>query len=469
MLTAADQVAAPFCQFVARRAVGFVQLLQTIADFVQILNEQHELVIQPPGALGDFAGVLALTLLLPQAVNDAQCRQQCGWADDHDVAVERFLKQRWLGLQGRRKRGFDRHEEQNEIEAVQALQAFVILAGQAFDVIAQGQYVLLDCDLPERVVLGRDVLLIRRETDLGVDHYLFVAWQINDHVWLETLTIRAFEIDLRLVLAALLQTCVFQHAFENQLAPIALGFLAFKGTGQVRGFVTQTQIERLQTLQFLGQRKAFAGLGLVTFFHTFFEGLNAFFQRIEQLTEALLAGFGKALFTLVEDLARQLGELRPQFITRTLQIIEALLMALLLLAQFGVQRSRLRVETAQLGLLVGALKVPGVGGVTGVVTFYLQQLDFAAQGCQFCLLGGVGLAEVGDFIAAGFQLRVEPVLRQLRHGQPLFQQRHLRLPVACPTLQLPGQSQQRQPSACQTKQYAGQVHSHSNSCRSVKA
>ncbi|MCY1420016.1 hypothetical protein D9M71_356230 [compost metagenome] len=137
MFTATDQVATPLCQLVACRTVSLVQLLQAIADLVQILNEQHELVVQPPGPLGDFPGILALALLLPQAVDDAQGRQQRGGADDHDVAVECLLKQRRLSLQRGRKRRLDRHEEQHEIQAVQAIEALVILAGQAFDVIAQ--------------------------------------------------------------------------------------------------------------------------------------------------------------------------------------------------------------------------------------------------------------------------------------------------------------------------------------------
>ncbi|MNL24151.1 hypothetical protein D3C87_1455750 [compost metagenome] len=112
-------------------------MLQAIADLVQILDEQHELVVQPPGPLGDFPGVLALPFLLPQAVDDPQRRKQRGRADDHDVAIERLLKQRRLSLQRGGKCRFDRNEQQHEIQAVQTVEPFVVLAGQAFDVIAQ--------------------------------------------------------------------------------------------------------------------------------------------------------------------------------------------------------------------------------------------------------------------------------------------------------------------------------------------
>jgi len=63
-----------------------------------------------------------------------------------------------------------------------------------------------------------------------------------------------------------------------------------------------------------------------------------------------------------------------------------------------------------------------VGGVAGIVAIDLQQFDFAAHGGQVCLLGGVGLAEVADFVTAGVQLGRQPFLGQLRGGQALFKQ-----------------------------------------------
>ena len=100
LLTAADQIAAPVCQFVASRCIGFIQLLQPIADLIQILNKEHELVIQPTRTLSDFSSILALTFLLPETVDHPQGREQGGWTDNHNVAIEGFLKQIRLSLQG---------------------------------------------------------------------------------------------------------------------------------------------------------------------------------------------------------------------------------------------------------------------------------------------------------------------------------------------------------------------------------
>ena len=421
MFTAADQIAAPLCQLVARRAVSLVQLLQAIADLIQILDKQHELVVQPPGSLGDFPRILALTLLFPQAVDDAQRRQQSGRADDHDIAVERLLKQRRLSLQRRGKGRFDRHEQQYEIQAVQAVETFVVLPGQTFNVIAQGQDVLLDGDLADGLVFCGNVLLIRREADLGVDHHLLVARQVNDDVRLEALAVRALEIDLGLILAPFFQPGMFEHSLEDQFAPVTLGFLPFQCAGQVGGFVTQSQIELLQTLQLLGQREALPGFSLVALFDAFFKGLDALLQWVEQLPQALLTGFGKTLFTLIEDFPRQLGELRPKLVARALQVIEALLMAFLLFAQLCVERGGQGIQTTQFGVFSGAFDIPGVSGIAGIVTFDLQQFDFTAHGGKVGLLGGVGLAKIRDFIATGFKLGVQAILSQIRRGQALFQ------------------------------------------------
>ncbi|MNI38691.1 hypothetical protein D3C73_928440 [compost metagenome] len=352
---------------------------------------------------------------------------------------------------------------------MQAIEALVILAGQAFDVIAQRQDVLLDGDLADGLVFSRDVLLIGRQADLGVDHHLLVARQINDHVRLEALAVRPLEIDLSLVLAALLQPRMLEHALKNQLAPIALGLLPFQGAGQVGGFIAQAQIQLLQALQLLGQGETLTGLVLIAFLDTFFEGLDAFLEWIEQLPQALLAGFGKTLLALIENFPRQLGKLRAQLVSRTLQVVEALLMAVLLLAQFGIERRGLGIQTAQFGFFAGAFDIPRMGGVPGVVALDLQQFDFTTQRSQIGLFGGVGLGQISRFIAAGFELCIQSVLRQLRHGQAFLQQRDIGLRGAGPTLKLPGQYQQRQRSRCQTQQYAGQVHCHSHSCHSDKA
>ena len=233
-------------------------MLQAIAHLIQILNKQYKLVVQPTGALGDFTGILPLALLLPEAVDHPQGGQQRSRADDHDMPVKRLLKQIRLGLQCRRKGRLDRYEQQHEIQAMQPFQTLVVLAGEPLHMIAQRQHVLLERGLADHIVIGTDILLIRRQADLGVDHYLFVTRQHDQYVGLEALAIGALEADLGLVFAALLQARVLKHPLQNQFAPVALGFLAFEGTGQVGRLITQAQVQLLQALQLFTEGETLA-------------------------------------------------------------------------------------------------------------------------------------------------------------------------------------------------------------------
>ena len=217
-------------------------------------------------------------------------------------------------MQCRRKCRLDRYKKQHKIQAVQPFQTLVVFAGKALYMIAQRQHMLLERRLPDHVVIGTDILLIRRQADLGVDDHLLVTRQHDQNVWLKTLAIRALEVNLGLVFAAFLKPCMLQNPLQNQLAPVALGFLAFQGSGQVGRFITQAQVQLLQALQLFTEGKAFAGFLLIAFFDALFKRLNAFFEGVEQLPQALIAGFGEALLALVKDLARQFGELCAQFI-----------------------------------------------------------------------------------------------------------------------------------------------------------
>lgn len=303
-------------------------------------------------------------------------------------------------------------------------------------------------------------LLVRREADLGVHHHLLVAGQHDQHIRLETLTIGAFQADLGLVFAALFQAGMFQHTFEDKLTPVTLGFLALQGLGKVGGFVGQAQVELLQALQLLAQREALAGLLLVAFLHAFFEGLDALLERVEQLAKVLLAGLGEALLAFVENLGGHVGELGAQGVTGLLQVFQALLVAFLLFTQLCVQARGLRLQATQFGFAIGALKAPGVGGITGVVAIDLQQLQLTALGGQLGLLDGVGLTEVADLVATGVQLRLQASLGQLGCIEAFFEQGLLSLPCALAALHLHDPHQAGYCACHQAQQNAGQIHCH---------
>ncbi len=205
--------------------------------------------------------------------------------------------------------------------------------------VAQRRYVLLQRLLAQQIVVSGDVLLVGRETDLGIHHHLLVAGQADQHVRLEAFALGTLQADLGLVFPAFFQACMLEHPLQHQFAPVALGLLALERAGQVGRFLAQAQVELLQTLQFLAQGETLARFLLVAFLHPLLERLDALLQWIEHLPQALLAGLGETLFALVEDLSRQFGELCPQLVAGRLQVGQALLVAFLLLAKFRSQRS----------------------------------------------------------------------------------------------------------------------------------
>ncbi|MDT4817547.1 hypothetical protein FQZ97_506260 [compost metagenome] len=376
------------------------------------------------------------------------------------MLLEGLLEQAGVGLQGGGEGSFYRHEEQHEVQAVQALQALVVLHREALEVAAQRQHVLLQRQLAHRLVLGGNQLLVGGQADLGVDHHLLVARQLDQHVRLETLAVAGTQADLGVVFAALLQPGVLEDPLEHQLAPVALGLLPLERAAEAGRLVAQALIELLQAFQFLGQGKALARLLLITLLDALLEGLDALAQRIEQLAEALLAGLGEALLALVEDLPGQLGELRAQFVAGILQVAQALLVAVLLLAQLGEQRGALGIQAAQLALLLLALQRPGLRGLAASAPVDLQQLALAAQRGQFGLLGGLLLAQLGDLAPVVVELRAEAVLGQLRMAQALFQQRRLGTLARQQAVQVPGQAERRQCREGQAKQEVGQIDRH---------
>ncbi|MNP29512.1 hypothetical protein D3C76_1225400 [compost metagenome] len=140
-------------------------------------------------------------------------------------------------------------------------------------------------------------------------------------------------------------------------------------------------------------------------------------------------------------------------------------MTVLLLAQFGIQAGAVRIQASQFGFFGRAFEVPGMGGVAGIVTFYLQQLDLTAHGGKLGLFGRVGLAQVADFIAASVQLRLQAILGQLGRGQALIEQRPLGQRQRKAPLQRPGQPQARQCGCQQAQQNTGQIQNHRHSLK----
>ncbi|MND94882.1 hypothetical protein D3C80_871170 [compost metagenome] len=216
----------------------------------------------------------------------------------------------------------------------------------------------------------------------------------------------------------------------------------------------------LQTLQLLGQGETLTRFLLVTVFNALLERLDTLLERVEQLPQVLLAGLSETLLTFVKDLRRHFSKLCAQLVPRALQIVQALLMAFLLFAQFGTQGRAVGVQAAQFGFTGTALKLPGMGSITGVVAVDLQQLQLTGLRRQGRLLGSVGHAQITDFIAAGVKLGEQAFLSQLGTAQALLQQGCLRFTGCQTSLLLKHPAQTRHCGCHDTQHNAGQIQRH---------
>ncbi|SVJ78611.1 Uncharacterised protein [Klebsiella pneumoniae] len=300
--------------------------------------------------------------------------------------------------------------------------------------VAQRRYVLLQRLLAQQIVVSGDVLLVGRETDLGIHHYLLVAGQADQHVRLEAFALGTLQADLGLVFPTFFQACMLEHPLQHQFAPVALGLLALERAGQVGRFLAQAQVELLQTLQFLAQGETLARFLLVAFLHPLLERLDALLQWIEHLPQALLAGLGETLFALVEDLSRQFGELGPQLVAGRLQVGQALLVAFLLLAKFRSQRSPFGSQATHFLFPALALAGPTCLRLGRPLPLLPHQLGFPTQRGDLAGEPGMALAELLVSLPTGLQLRIQPVLGQLRGRQSLAEQGYLALRQAGPSL-----------------------------------
>jgi hypothetical protein len=73
-----------------------------------------------------------------------------------------------------------------------------------------------------QVVVGTGVFLVGQQRNLGVHDQVPVLGQVDHHVGLGTRSVVALVVFLHVVFHAPAQTGEFQHALQDQLAPVAL-------------------------------------------------------------------------------------------------------------------------------------------------------------------------------------------------------------------------------------------------------
>ncbi|MCY1460841.1 hypothetical protein D9M71_784330 [compost metagenome] len=118
------------------------------------------------------------------------------------------------------------------------------------------------------------------------------------------------------------------------------------------------------------------------------------------------------------------------------------------------------IEAPQFGFTGGAFDLPGVGGIAGIVTIDLQQLQLTGLGGKGRLLGGIGLAQVADFVTTGIELSEQAFLGHLGTAQSLLQQCRLRFTGGKPALLLKHPPEARHSGRHDTQHDTGQIQRH---------
>ena len=301
-----------------------MSLTKRFIDAVHAFDKADKFVIEFAACLGNRQRVLVLLLVAPDVGNGAQGGEQGAGAGQHDAFVETLLEEVRIVLQGEEVGRFDRDEHKDEVQRFDTLKVGVILCSQAFDVGADtgdvvGKLALCFCAGALRIA---DV---GGQRYFGVDDDLFVVGQIDEDVGLEAaLGAVCFVADagsLNDVFAAFLQAGVFQYAFQNHLAPVALGFVlrACQRGGQRFSIVVELGVEGLQAFELVFDGQAFFGFFFISLLNQLAEAVYAFVERIEQLLEMVVVLLGKAAAFLFQNSVGEVLELVAQVLTRICQ------------------------------------------------------------------------------------------------------------------------------------------------------
>ena len=141
------------------------------------------------------------------------------------------------------------------------------------------------------------------------------------------------------VFAPPLQAGVFEHAFQNHLTPVALGFVAAagEGVGEGVGVVVQAVVELLQAFEFVFEGQAFFRFFFVGVLNQLGEAADAFVQRVEQAAEVFAVLFGKAAAFFFEYFVGQVAELAAHEVAGVVEQGEFFFLRLPFLFEQGVE------------------------------------------------------------------------------------------------------------------------------------
>ena len=197
------------------------------------------------------------------------------------------------------------------------------------------------------VVGGGMELVPGHQRDLGIDHQMPVARQVDHHVGLDT-TIRGGVADLHVVMRALAKPRHLKHAAEHEFAPVAarLG-RTLERLGEVLCIGAQRLVEAREFLDLLLERRTLQPLRSVDLLDLGLELVDLQAQRLQQGLQPGLALLRKGLRALLEHLLCQHLETGGEFGAHLVELRQRRLMPLPLRLKVGG------------GLVAGGLQLGG--------------------------------------------------------------------------------------------------------------
>ena len=125
----------------------------------------------------------------------------------------------------------------------------------------------LECGVTMFVVLSTGIVFVSHERGLGIDDEMTVFGEVQHNIRLEAFAIASGVTFLDIKLFALPQTGGFEHSFQNEFAPVSLGFIrTLECASEVVGFLAHGTVEFHKLADLFGQRTAvFAFLNIDLF------------------------------------------------------------------------------------------------------------------------------------------------------------------------------------------------------------
>ena len=183
------------------------------------------------GATRQFSAVFILIFKTPQLPHYIQAGEQSGGSCHQHIPLQRLLIQHRLLFQRLDISRFHRDKHKHHFRRIEATELVIIPIRKLENTVLHRLTMLAQRQLSLVILLGIDITGISRQRGFSINHQMFLLGQINNYIR-PAPAILGLKTHFALVIHPGPQTGIFQHIFQHQLTPVALGlFLALQGIG----------------------------------------------------------------------------------------------------------------------------------------------------------------------------------------------------------------------------------------------